>query len=294
MIRLWISRGSSASVREQLSAQLVLGILSGKLAEGERLPSVRELARRLGLHANTVSAVYADLRRRGWVDGRTGGGVYVKSAAEGGNELSGFVGRWLEEGKRRGFDPAAIEEELARQCRLTQRAVEPLVIDTDEELAHILAVELAEGLSRPVRWCGSVNFASTIADSSMLLVNAGRMGEIAPLLGKHPVTAIRLRPVQDVVAGHARPAGPALIGVVSRSPSVLGWGGTLLSALGFPAESVLLRNPAQAGWRKGLSACGMIAADVCAARELPGRFTPVVIRLVAEEFLTELRDRVTV
>jgi DNA-binding transcriptional regulator YhcF (GntR family) len=56
VLRLWVSRNSTVSIREQLSAQLVLGILSGRLAPGERLPSVRALARRLRIHPNTVSA----------------------------------------------------------------------------------------------------------------------------------------------------------------------------------------------------------------------------------------------
>jgi DNA-binding transcriptional regulator YhcF (GntR family) len=56
MLRLWVSRNSTVSMREQLSTQLVLGIVSGRLAPGERLPSVRALARRLRIHPNTVSA----------------------------------------------------------------------------------------------------------------------------------------------------------------------------------------------------------------------------------------------
>jgi hypothetical protein len=47
MIRLWLSRDKSIPVQEQLGAQLLFGILSRKVAPGERLPSVRALARRL-------------------------------------------------------------------------------------------------------------------------------------------------------------------------------------------------------------------------------------------------------
>ena len=56
MLGLWVSRNSTVSIREQLTAQLVLGIVSGRLAPGERLPSLRALARRLRIHANTMSA----------------------------------------------------------------------------------------------------------------------------------------------------------------------------------------------------------------------------------------------
>ena len=77
MIRLWISRESSIPIREQLSSQLLLGILSRRLAPGEKLPSVRDLARRLAIHGNTVHAVYRDLAKRGWVQARPGSGVFV-------------------------------------------------------------------------------------------------------------------------------------------------------------------------------------------------------------------------
>jgi DNA-binding transcriptional regulator YhcF (GntR family) len=48
-------------VREQLATQIVLAIVSGELAPGQRLPSTRELARRFRLHPNTLSAGYKQL-----------------------------------------------------------------------------------------------------------------------------------------------------------------------------------------------------------------------------------------
>jgi len=63
-MRLWIARTSVLPVREQLVAQLLLAILSRELGPGDRLPSTRELARRLHVHSNTVSAAYAELERR--------------------------------------------------------------------------------------------------------------------------------------------------------------------------------------------------------------------------------------
>ncbi len=78
MLRLWLSKNAAASLQEQLAAQLLLGIFSGKLAPGDRLPSVRQLARQHAIHANTVSLVYRDLRRRGWLHFQHGSGVYIR------------------------------------------------------------------------------------------------------------------------------------------------------------------------------------------------------------------------
>jgi DNA-binding transcriptional MocR family regulator len=55
-------RGSSAA---ELVRSVEAGVAAGALAPGERLPSVRSLAREVGLSAVTVSSALAELRRRG-------------------------------------------------------------------------------------------------------------------------------------------------------------------------------------------------------------------------------------
>ena len=65
-MRLWFSRASEISIRDQLVTQIVLSILSGDLAPGQRLPSTRELARRFHLHPNTISAGYRQLAHQNW------------------------------------------------------------------------------------------------------------------------------------------------------------------------------------------------------------------------------------
>ena len=60
-MKFWLTKNNEISLREQLARQIVLMIASGDLRAGERLPSVREIARRYRIHANTVSAAYAGL-----------------------------------------------------------------------------------------------------------------------------------------------------------------------------------------------------------------------------------------
>src|SRR5918993_5969558 len=78
-MRLWLSKNSEVPIREQLITQIVLGIVSNDLKVSERLPSTRELARRYDIHANTVSAAYRELAKRGWVQFRKGSGVYLRA-----------------------------------------------------------------------------------------------------------------------------------------------------------------------------------------------------------------------
>src|SRR3954470_4695569 len=80
-MRFWLARNSEVPIREQLVTQITLGILSGDLEPGRRLPSTRELARRFRVHANTVSAAYKQLEDEGLLESRHGSGVYVTDPA---------------------------------------------------------------------------------------------------------------------------------------------------------------------------------------------------------------------
>src|SRR5918997_502659 len=81
-MRLWLSKNSEVPIREQLITQITLGIVSNDLKISERLPSTRDLARRYDIHANTVSAAYRELAKRGWVQFRKGSGVYVRARTD--------------------------------------------------------------------------------------------------------------------------------------------------------------------------------------------------------------------
>src|SRR5260370_38281676 len=63
-MEIQLSRESEVPLRRQLAEQIVFLIGGGKLRAGQRLPSVRELARRLKIHHNTVSEAYQPLVRR--------------------------------------------------------------------------------------------------------------------------------------------------------------------------------------------------------------------------------------
>lgn len=73
-----LDRNSRLSLRRQLVGHLEARILGGQIGPGRRLPSLRRAEEYLGLHRNTVAAVYRDLVGRGLVRTRPGSGVYVR------------------------------------------------------------------------------------------------------------------------------------------------------------------------------------------------------------------------
>jgi GntR family transcriptional regulator len=72
--------------RTPIYAQLERGvraaIATGRLAPGDQLPTVRQLAVDLRINANTVARVYAELERAGVLETRRGVGSFVSATPE--------------------------------------------------------------------------------------------------------------------------------------------------------------------------------------------------------------------
>jgi len=63
---------------EQIRSQLSAQILTGVLADGDRLPSVRQLASDLGLAPGTVARAYSILEADALIESRRGAGTRVR------------------------------------------------------------------------------------------------------------------------------------------------------------------------------------------------------------------------
>jgi GntR family transcriptional regulator / MocR family aminotransferase len=76
-----IDRDGGAGLRAQLEDQLRDAIRGGRLAEEEKLPSSRELARALGLSRGLVQDCYAQLQAEGYLTSRAGSATRVAPGA---------------------------------------------------------------------------------------------------------------------------------------------------------------------------------------------------------------------
>jgi DNA-binding transcriptional regulator YhcF (GntR family) len=70
---------SETPLYEQLCNQIIIGIASGRLAPGERLPAVRQLADDLGINMMTVNKAYALLKQKGYLVIDRRHGAYISS-----------------------------------------------------------------------------------------------------------------------------------------------------------------------------------------------------------------------
>ena len=104
----------------QLDQSIRAAVATGRLAAGEQLPTVRQLAIELKLNANTVARVYADLERAGVVETRRGVGTFVaekqpvqpKRGRDA--ELRALAERWAAEAAARGFSREDVVRELTK------------------------------------------------------------------------------------------------------------------------------------------------------------------------------------
>ena len=237
------------------------------------------------MHANTVSAAYQDLAARGWVENRRGSGVYARDAIfETPTTLDTLVQSFLDEAKLAGFAPEQVIDAIQRLGH--QSPPRYLVLHPDRELARILAAEIEEAVGTPIPFAAPGD--DPLPLYTRALVTAASAPAILAAVRPPAHDVIRLRAMEEVIAGQSRRERPPLVAILTRSDSLREWCSKLISALGFDADSVLLRDPRQRRWRDGLAACDIVAADVVAARDLPPAIIPVLVRIVDPGFLTAI------
>lgn len=109
-----IQTGSSVPLYQQIVEQVKAAVVSGSASEGDPLPSVRGLAARLVVNANTVAKAYAELCREGVTRSERGRGVFIarhtptRSKRERRRQLQPLIHALVQEARFVGMD----EEDL--------------------------------------------------------------------------------------------------------------------------------------------------------------------------------------
>jgi len=294
-MKLWLSKNSEVPIREQLVTQIVLGIVSNDLKARQRLPSTRDLARRYDVHANTVSAAYRELARRGWVEFRKGSGVYVRQQNDeklaGKLALDQLVARFLKTTRAQGHSLAKIQAAIQRSFAL-QPPDHFLVIEPDDELRLILVAELSDASGTKVFGAGPVDL-----NKKELLVGAVPVvlyGHCEDVQARFDPTSdyllINSASVAESMRGQTRPATDAIVAIVSRWPEFLRWARTMLVAAGLDPDALTFRDAREKGWEKGLRSATFVITDSLLAPQIPAGCPVKIFRMVAEKSLLEVRE----
>ena len=292
-MRIWLSRSSEVPLREQLQAQIILGIVSNDLQAGQRLPSTRELARRYKIHSNTVSAAYRRLSESGWVQFRKGSGVYVRTQAgeqpgDGKLELDQLISGLLKAARDKGFSLREIQARLGHWLAL-QPPDHFLVVEPNLELRRILLAEIEEatGLKASGADFDECN-ADVLAGAAPLTLYSHAADVRAALPHNADLITLRSRSVPESMQGEKPPPPGALIAIVSRWPEFLRWSQTILVAAGVDPDALSLCDARTPGWKKGLRSAAFVITDSLIVRQLPTGVTARVFRIISDSSLAEL------
>lgn len=266
-----LNRKGGVPLHDQLLAQLEMTILGGGIAPGQRLPSVRVLARRLGLHANTVSGAYRDLEKAGHVELRRGAGVFVREGApaalDDARGLDEMIRLALNAAFRKGHAAPDIRAAVERWLRAAppDRVV---VVDPRPETIDLVVHEVRTGLGVPASGCTLEQLAADpgLVSGALVLALPYHAGKVSKLAPGAPVKTIHVgAPAAERKALLGLPAGGIVL-VVSRSPILLQFAVALVGSLRGDELLVEARlTSARADWRRVAPVADLVFADVLAA-----------------------------
>ena len=281
-------------MREQIISQISLGIVSGDLRAEEKLPSTRELARRFGIHQNTVSNAYRELAERGLVEFKKGSGVYVReNGNETSNALDRLINRFFHEAAAEGYTPDEIKTAL--QKRLTAKPPPRfLVVENNTGLREILIAEVSDVTERRVEGVSFEDLSGVnFNDESLVLLIFDTAENSRQSVPPHPtVIFLKANSVPDSMTGKARPSDDDLVAVVSGWENFLTLAKMFLLAARVASETLVLRSPNQTGWKNGLESVSLIICDSATAKEFPDDERTRVFRLIADSSLDNLRESI--
>ena len=157
-----IDSSNDVPIRRQLTEQIIFLIATQRLKDGELLPSVRELARRLKVHHNTVSDAYQDLVQRKWLERRRGSRLAVLTRETHSEALSldDLINRTITMAREGGYSLQQLRERV-RERLLLEPPDHLLVVEEDEGLRDLIRDELCAVVKCAVDGCTREDLRAT-------------------------------------------------------------------------------------------------------------------------------------
>lgn len=292
-MKIWLSKNSEVPIYEQITTQIILGVASGDLEIGRKIPGTREIARRFNVHANTVSNAYRKLVEQGWLEFRKGSGFYIREAKTETieNSLDKLLAEFFQKAQIQGFSTSEIKEKLT-QFLSKETADEILLIESDTDFREILAEEIKQATGHKISETDFDDFKKNHHDKNSVFVamfdEKTKIENV--LLPDKNCIFLKARSVADSMKGEQRPSDNDLIAVVSGWEKFLLLAKTMLVAARIDAESLIVRSTKKENWQNGLSSASMIICDALTATKLSNLKNLRPFRLIADESLEKLRQ----
>jgi DNA-binding transcriptional regulator YhcF (GntR family) len=235
-MEFFVDRDLPVPLRTQLQGLIEYGISGGELAPGEALPSVRELAEKLGVAPMTVSQVYAELKAVGLLETRPGAGTFVSHRRAAGRPDASLLHRHIDdlidESRVLGIRSAELvsmvsarvfyRESIGSRLRIV---VVGLFQEATASYARFIAARLGRDVTvEPVTVAALERDAKVqaLANSADLAVTfANRQKQVAALVPNSRVITISFTPSEETRRALATLDSLDRIVIVSRFPEFL-------------------------------------------------------------------------
>jgi GntR family transcriptional regulator len=247
-VKLSINKDSQVPVRDQLIEQIGLQIASGVLKEKDKLPSIRALAQRLGIHHSTVTSAYNHLADVGLLEVRQGSGVRVSStsAARGATinprSVDSLLRAFLAQAAEHGFSRRDLQDRF-RDVIEKKPVKRILVIDRNKDFHPLLIAELQPHFKMPVQPITheELDAQVTLLEDSLVVTS---LYHVFPLQNM-PIDPTRLivcniEPGREQIDAIAALPNTSIVLLVSVSPTLLRMARNVAAAI--RGEEVAVRS----------------------------------------------------
>ena len=292
-MKIWIQKNSEISVREQIVTQVTIGVASRDLSPGDKLPSTRELARRFGIHANTVSAAYRELAAARVVEQRRGSGVFITddgNTTETVINIDTLLADLVSNAAAAGFSRSQLGAAMERWLEREERA-RVVVVESDPGLQSIIVEEI--GVTTGVRAVAISldEFISAEFDEfsvfAALFDEKEKLGAV--LKAGQKAVYLEVNSVPQSLVGADRPSDDEPIAVVSGWDQFLSIARVYLLAARIDPDSLIFRSTGEPGWKRGLNSAAIIICDSFTAVEFRNDDRLRVFKLLKDESIKKLR-----
>ena len=291
-MKIWVSKNSEVPVRDQLIAQITLGIASGDLRVGEKLPSTREIARRCEIHSNTVSSAYQKLVEQKLLEFRHGSGFYVTEFAgemiEGKRQLELLIENFFAAAKELGFERTDVLAQLRKpnRHRVTSRL---LVVESDPALRKILVHELSSSFPQIT----GTSLEDYLTERHPVTTTLVAMLDEKPKLDAHVTNGqkcvyLKGRSVSAAMSGQSRPAPGEMIAVVSGWDGFLSFARIMLLAAKVDPGNLVIRSTSDEGWKESVDRASMVICDSLTGAGLRPAPNVREFQIISDESLQEV------
>jgi len=246
-VKVTVNPDSPVPVRDQLVEQIGLQIASGVLPGNEKLPSIRALAQKLGIHHGIVNAAYNKLAESGMLEIRHGSGVRVVPRIGLGQnpeqaDLYSLFMQFVERANRLGYG----KDEIAKcyqQFGNREKIKKIVVVDRNPDFHAVILAELQHHFSIPVMVCTAqeLNEDHSMLKDSLVITSLYHFLSI----NKLPIDPTRfmicnVEPAEELLNMLKGLPDASIVLLISVSPTLLKIGNNMAAAL--RGESIAVRT----------------------------------------------------